>query len=260
MNATRAQTGSASPDDPPQSPGMPGGDDGKVQGGRSYYQAAGSWAADRQEALRRSRRTAWAIAAAACTVAVLEAVALILLMPLKTVVPYTLLVDRQTGFVQALDPLNPERVDGNTALTHSLLAQYVIARESFDAATVQDNYRKVALWSAGLARNDYVAGMQASNPSSPLASLPRSTTIAARVKSVSSLGRQVALVRFETERRDRGGSVQPQGSWVALVRYRYTSAPMQLEDRLLNPLGFQVTSYRRDQEALAPQSSARAVP
>ena len=28
-------------------------------------------------------------------------------MPLKTVEPYTLLVDRQTGFVQALKPLDP---------------------------------------------------------------------------------------------------------------------------------------------------------
>ena len=66
-------------------------------------------------------------------------------MPLKTVEPYTLLVDRQTGFVQALEPLEPERISADTALTQSFLVQYVIARESFDVDTLQANYRKVAL-------------------------------------------------------------------------------------------------------------------
>ena len=50
----------------------------------------------------------------AATVAVLLAIALIVLMPLKTVEPYTLLVDRQTGFVQALEPLDPERISPAT--------------------------------------------------------------------------------------------------------------------------------------------------
>ena len=99
----------------------------------AYYVEAESWAQDRQDELRKSRRTAWIVAAAAATVAVLVALALIVLTPLKTVEPYTLLVDRNTGFVQALNPIDPERISGDAALTQSFLVQYVIARESFDA-------------------------------------------------------------------------------------------------------------------------------
>ncbi|WP_163366505.1 VirB8/TrbF family protein, partial [Klebsiella aerogenes] len=91
--------------------------------------------------------------------------------------PYTLLVDRQTGYVQALKPLDAQQVSANAALTQSFLVQYVIARESFDAAALQSNYRKVSLWSAGEARNAYVAGMQASNPESPLVRLPRMSVV-----------------------------------------------------------------------------------
>ncbi len=40
------------------------------------------------------------------------------------------------------------------------------------------------------------------------------------------------------------------GLVVALVRFRYTSAPMRNEWRFENPLGFQVLEYRRDQETL----------
>jgi len=225
----------------------------------AYYREAGSWALDRQDMLRASRRTAWIVAGSAAAIAVMEAFALLLLMPLKTVEPYTLLVDKQTGFVQALKPLDAQQVSGNTALTQSFLVQYVIARESFDVSALQANYRKVSLWSEGDARSAYVASVQASNPDSPLARLPRSSLVETRVKSVSPLGPNSALVRFETVLRDAGGSAQPPRAWVAVIRYRYSGEPMSLEDRFINPLGFEVTRYQRNAEAL-PQSEPFAAP
>lgn len=219
----------------------------------AYYVEAGSWAEDRQDELRRSRRTAWIIAFAAAAVALLLALALIVLLPLKTVEPYTLLVDRNTGFVQALEPLHPERVSGDTALTQSFLTQYVIAREGFDADSLQTNYRRVALWSADTARSTYVAGQQVSNPESPLARYPRSTVVEARVRSISPIGPNVAMVRFETQRRDAAGQVQPPQAWVAVIRYQYSGEPMRMEDRLINPLGFQVLRYQRNAEAPPPE-------
>lgn len=221
----------------------------------TYYSDAGSWARDRSEELRKSRRVAWVITGVVSVIAVFEAIALILLTPLKTVEPYTLLVDRQTGFVQAVKPLEPTKIAGDTALTQSFLVQYVIARESFDIDLLQANYRKVALWSAETARSRYIAGMQASFPDSPLNRYPRSTVIETTVKSVSPLGPGAAMVRFETRRIDRAAQQSRLlGSWVSVVRYRYSGEPMRVEDRYLNPLGFQVLRYRRDPEAIpAPE-------
>ena len=216
----------------------------------AYYREAASWGRDREEALHASRRVAWIVAAGAMVVAVLEAVALVTLLPLKTVEPYTLMVDRHTGFVQSLNPLDAARISGDTALTQSFLVQYVAAREGFDIASLQTNYRKVASWSAESARSSYLAGMQATNPESPLTLYPRTSTLEVRVKSVSPLGRNVAMVRFETQRRDTGGQVQPVRDWAAMIRYRYSGEPMRVEDRFVNPLGFQVLRYRRDAEAL----------
>jgi type IV secretion system protein VirB8 len=224
----------------------------------TYYKEAGSWTEDRQKASQKSLRLAWRIAGAAVVVAVLEAFALILLAPLKTVVPYTILVDRQTGYVQALDPVSPRRVSADSALTQSFLVQYVAAREGFDADLVQSAYRKVALWSAERARADYVAAMQGTNPESPLRIYPRGTVIETNVKSVSALGDNIALVRFETVRRDNGGPPTLIGNWASVVRYRYSTAPLSAEDRFVNPLGFQVVAYRRDAEALP--STAAPVP
>lgn len=215
-----------------------------------HLASAGSWAHDRDEALRRSRRIAWIVAAVAVAIAFFVAMALLLVTPLKTVVPYTLMVDRQTGYVQLLKPLDPESVSADTALTQSFLVQYVIAREGFDINSLRSDYRKVALWSAGGARSGYLASVQASNPTSYLATLPRSSMIEAHVKSVTPMEDNVAMVRFDTIRRDAGGRVSQAYPWVSVIRYRYAGEPMTIEDRFINPLGFQVITYRRSQEAL----------
>lgn len=233
----------------------------------AYYAEAASWNRDRVQAMHSSRRVAWWIAGIAAAIALLEAIALVLLTPLKTVEPYTLMVDRTTGYVQALKPLDQAKITPDAALTQSFLVQYVIARESFDIATVKANYRKVALLSAGNARTSYLQTMQVSNPASPLLVYPRSTIVDVRVKSVSPIGQNAALVRFDTIRSDAGAQPQPLGSWVAVVRYRYSETPMKLEDRFVNPLGFQVIAYRKDPEALptvpaaqGPAAQAPAVP
>ncbi len=226
----------------------------------AYYVAAESWADDRNQADSRSRKIAWGIAAAAALVAILEAFALISLIPLKREVPYTLLVDKQTGFVEALRPLEQQSLTPDTALTRSFLVQYVIARESFDTAILQENYRKVGLWSAGEAQKQYFSLMNASNPASPLATLPKAATVDVRIRSVSSLASDRALVRFDTVRSDRGSTRQYVENWAAVITYQFSEAAMSAEDRLVNPLGFQVLRYRKDPETLPVVEELRDAP
>jgi type IV secretion system protein VirB8 len=226
----------------------------------AYYREADSWATDQQDALRASRRIAWIIAAAAVMIAVFEAMALVFLAPLKTVVPYTLMVDRNTGYVQALKPIDANTIAPDAALTQSFLVQYVIARESFDINELQTSYRKVTLWSIDQARTDYVTSMQYANPGSPLARYPRTTTVTTRVRSISPLGGKAALVRFETQRRDAGGQAMPPRYWVAVIRYQFSTGPLSMEDRFLNPLGFQVVGYHHDAESAPVPSDAEPSP
>ena len=55
-------------------------------------------------------------------------------------------------------------------------------------------------------------------------------------------------MRFSTETR-RDNTLRRE-HWVSVVRFRYTTAPLKNEYRFDNPLGFQATEYRRDQESL----------
>lgn len=219
---------------------------------------AESWAISVTDSLERSTKRAWAVAIFAAIVAAAQALALVYLLPLKTVEPYTLLVDRQTGNVEALAPLDQNVIAPDAALTRSLLVQYVIARESFSFDGLQDDYRKVSLWSAGPVRSRYQLQMQASNPQSPLSALPRRAVLRTEVRSVSSLSENRSLVRFATYRADQGANSQPAQLWAAIIDYQFSGAAMSEADRLINPLGFQVTRYRRDVETLVEEIESGA--
>ena len=226
--------------------------------GDDSWDGGDSWATSVTDDLEQSNRRAWTVAIIAAVIAVLEAIALVFLIPLKTVEPYTLLVDRQTGNVEALAPLDAQTITPDAALTRSFLVQYVIARESFDRTNLQNDYRKIALWTQGEERDRYIRQMQASNPQSPLSALPDGTGIRAEVKSVSSLSDGKSMVRFATTRVDRGGAAQTTQDWVAIIDYTFSNAEMSEADRLINPLGFQVTRYRRDAESLGGSAPSPA--
>lgn len=225
----------------------------------AYYADAASWSRDVHGVLRSSQRLAWIVALGLGAIAALEAVALATMMPLKTVVPYTITVDRQSGYVETARGLQPGLLSQDAAVSQAFLAQYVLAREGYDATDLQANYRKVAMWSAGDAREQYLRTMSASNPQSPMKLYPATTVAQPIIKSISLLSATSALVRFDIERRDYGAPSGGRQSYAAVIGFRYTGAPMRMEDRFLNPLGFQATSYRRDSEMIGSTAASQGM-
>jgi type IV secretion system protein VirB8 len=217
----------------------------------AYYAESKSWAEDVNGALRASRRLAFIVAGAATLVALLEAVALAALVPLKTVVPYTITVDRQTGAIETAQGVRPGSLSQDIAVVQAFLAQYVLARETFDVTDLQHNYREVAAWTTGDARDQYLRFMQKSNPQAPENLYDAATVMRITVKSISLLSKTSALVRFDAERTSDGGAPAERMPYTAVIGFEFAGTPMAAEDRFLNPLGFQVTAYRRDAEAVA---------
>jgi type IV secretion system protein VirB8 len=227
---------------------------------KRYFENAASWSADVNGSLRASRRVAWVVAGLALLVAVLEAIALAALAPLKTVVPLAITVDRQTGYVETQASLKPGALSQNQAVTQSYLVRYVMAREGFDATDLTGAYHQVMLWSAGDARAQYDQLMRKTTPESPLNLYTAATQLSVTIESVSLLTPTTALVRFITTRHEAGAAGGAPRYWAAAIAFRYSDAPMSMGDRFINPLGFQVTRYRRDAETPATDMLPPAPP
>lgn len=223
---------------------------------KRYYAAGASWEDDTHRSLRRSRTSAWIVTVFMSIVALLSLVAVVMLIPLKQFEPYMVVVDKSTGFLEVARALKPGSLSQNEAVTSANLVRYIRARETYDPRQIKMNYDLAQLYSTGEASEDLVRAYTPSNPRSLDKLYGRDTTVSVTVKSVSLLNRDTASVRFSTETKRNNSTITDH--WVGILKFRYTTTPMQNQYRFDNPLGFQVVSYRRDQESapttgIAPQ-------
>ena len=219
---------------------------------RPEYAAAAAWSAEVHGSLRAARRTAWIVAAGAVASAAFLGVALAGIGPITDAAPFAVTVETQAGYAQAVRRLTPGALVEEPAVIDAYLAQYVVAREAFDAGDLRDNYDRVVLWSDNGAGAAYRQALVRTNPASPLAVYAASTTLTPIVKSVSRLSPTQALVRFDVVRRDAGLATGEQRGWQATVTYRFAEAPMRNADRFGNPLGFQVVGYQSSPDGTLP--------
>ena len=105
----------------------------------------------------KSEHRAWTIAKGACVLTALSWVALVLLMPLKTVVPYVVTVDKNSGHTQILSVLNQKTLTEQEALDTYWVSNYLRWREVYDWYTLQDDYNKTLLFSSRTVQAEYAS-------------------------------------------------------------------------------------------------------
>jgi len=216
---------------------------------KTYFAEAQSWDRDRLAAAYRSRRLAWSLAAVAAALAGVAVAGVAALTPLKTVEPYVVRVDRTTGAVEVLRGLTrAEPVSYDEAVTKSFLATYVRAREGWLPQAAEANFRQVSIMSTPEEQQRWALAYRPTNATSPQVAYGPAADVQISVRAISFVAPGVANVRFHRAIR-RGGQVED-SDWIATAAFAYTKAPMGESDRLRNPLGFQVSSYRADPEVV----------
>lgn len=223
-----------------------------------YFRAADSWESEIHRALRASRLRAWIAAAAASMVALLSLAAVVLVLPLKEYAPYVIAVDRTTGHLEVMRALTPGAQAPDEAITESNLVRWIIARETYDPADIRARYDEVRRTTGGDALADYRRLWTPDAPTNPAVRWGHGTRITTTVKAVSLLKHDTAAVRYLLTRIDDVTGAVFISHWVAIVSFRYADGPMRVRDRWTNPLGFEVTGFRADQEAVG--ETARAAP
>lgn len=217
---------------------------------KRYFDEARRWDEDRLASAIRSRRIAWAAAATASLLATCATVATAMLAPLKTVEPFVVRVDRSTGAVDVMRGLSgtdgPVRYE--EAVSKYFLGQYVRAREGYLDPAAEEDFRLVSILSAPGEQGRWAETYRGSNPASPQVVYGPDAEAIVSVRAISFVNPDVANVRFR--RIVRRSRQVIESDWIATIAFTWTRAPLSESDRLRNPLGFQVTSYRADPEAI----------
>ncbi|WP_019223225.1 virB8 family protein [Bartonella rattaustraliani] len=214
-----------------------------------YIAEARSFDQDRMIASRRITRISFAIAGIAVVVAILSSLAVITLTPLKTVKPFVIRVDNSTGIVEVVEALKDGPTNVDEAITRYFAAKYVRSREGFVAEETQNNFQTVSLLSSPEEQERFAVWYGAKNPQSPQI-LYKNATVTVTIKSISFINQNVAQVRYYKTIRDNDKSKEFITHWVATLTFEYINAPISVQNRLINPLGFIVSGYRTDPEVV----------
>lgn len=182
---------------------------------------------------------------------VLLAGALIGLTPLKTVEPFLLRVDNTTGYV---DKVNPYEVKGNTvneAVQRYFLARFIENREGYEWFTVQDMYNFVEVTSNKSVFDSYKNYMISNQ--SPVKVLSNRMKMLVKVNGITFLDDSTAQIRFTkliTEPDGKAAVGYVPTKWISTLKFDFSKKITTEQERLLNPLGLNVISYRVDAEVV----------
>jgi type IV secretion system protein VirB8 len=231
----------------------------------AYFAEAASWDADRAAQHARSARVAWRVATGACVLTAVAIVALMLLMPLKSVEPFVIRVDNTTGIVDVV-PVFVGQAPMSEVITRYLLDHYLTVCERFNFSTAESDYEECSSFHAPGRHQEWMALWDRTNPSSPLNVHRDGTNVRVQVSSITFFERSsgvedLAQVRFiKTTRSGNGGEQVSQ--WIATVQYVYATPATDPRMRRWNPLGLKIVDYRTEREALPTvvRSSSGAAP
>ena len=211
------------------------------------FDKANDWHAEKYASAVASRNR-WMLAAmVGGSLAVLSVVALIGLTPLKTVEPYVVKEEPASGLVTVLRPVREEGITAGEALRKYFLAQYIRARETFDPQDIRHAYTSVMLMSDIEVGREYDRWINPENESSPVKIYgAKKVKRLISIRSITFLAPDTAQIRFTAL--EKVDTSERPTYWIATLQFHFVQNPAGEEERLINPVGFKVTSYRTDPE------------
>lgn len=200
------------------------------------------------ERTKKVAKIAWYVAGGCMVITGLAVGAVLGLTPLKTVEPFVIRVDNNTGATDIISVMKQHETSYGEVMDKFWLGQYVRYRESYDWETVQDTFDATNLLSSAAEQAAFTQ-IYKDNPQAPHKVLRDTAKVVVRVNAISFVG-NMAQVRFEkiVIPINKNTSVPEPQRYIATIAYEYKNTSMKDEDRLINPLGFQVVSYRVDKE------------
>lgn len=212
-----------------------------------YYAKATSFADEINRSNERAARV-WMIISGILAVLLAASIfAIAALAPLKEVELYAVTVNESVGTISVARPLEAGPIREDEAVRESLVAQYVIARETYEPFSSRDRFNLVMLMSAGDAARSMAALWDRENPDRPPSVFGTERRVSVEISAIRFIERDTANVRF-TKTLTFPDRDPQRVAFNAIVGFRFVEKPMSPNDLYRNPLGFEVVSYDTTKE------------
>lgn len=165
----------------------------------------------------------------------------------KNLQPFVIEIEKKTGKAILVDPVSVKQYSADKTLAESFLVRYIKDRELFNPDTFQYNYyTEVRLLSDADVYSEFRYWIRLSNQDSPINLYANVISSNIKIKSIQHIGAKSVQIRFSLEFKEKNRVIAKDK--IAFISFDYYTLEMNQEERYVNPLGFQITSYRVDDE------------
>ena len=159
--------------------------------------------------------------------------------------PFVIQIDDNTGVARVVNPISLDTLSGKEELSKYFIKKYLIARETYNPVDFGDYAKKIVrLLSAPQIYGTYLNYIR-SKEHDPILLYGQKNTTSLNVKSWSKLNEGRYIVRFSLS--ESSGAMKVFNK-ISVLEYAYNDMSLTDADRDVNPVGFQITAYRVDDD------------
>ena len=158
------------------------------------------------------------------------------IMSSKSLDPYVIEVEEKTGVPTIVDQMTAKSFRGDQVVRKYFINQFIHSASGYEPKTYKEDMEKVRLFSVPSIYADFKNRINARE-------LGASSTIEVRIKSVQFPDNNTAQIRIAKQTDVEGSEPKTKDEIITMGFYFSPEMNLTMEERLINPLGFQVNKY-----------------
>lgn len=157
-------------------------------------------------------------------------------MSSKSLEPYVIEVEQKTGVATVVNQLTAQNFTGDQMVRKYFINEFIHAASGYDPKTYKQDLEKVRLFSVPAVYSDFRNRINARE-------LGANSSIEVRIKSVQFIDSNTAQIRIFRQINSDGSDPKTKDEIITMNFYFAPDMNLTMEERLINPLGFQVGRY-----------------
>lgn len=213
----------------------------------SQERASKNWYNDRYEWMLVQRNLLFVILLVSVVVIVFLNFSISYIKSSKSIEPFVIEIEPKTGVPTVVEPLSVIAYSSNEVINRYFIWNFIKLREEYNYITFPRAQADMRLFSNDLVYSQYRRAVDQNNLQSPFNLYGQGSVRIAELKSLILQDQNTAQIRI---RLSVEGAQRATMDKIILLSFEYNNLEISDDKRLINPLGFTITSYRIDDERL----------
>lgn len=215
-----------------------------------------NWYADRYLSLLLQRNLLFLFAAMSC-IGVLVALTVIKsLYEQKSIDPYLIEVDKRDHIMTIVEHESHKTYTAQESIKEYFLSEYLNARESYKPETLENNMNTVRVMSSKEVYKLYLKDLD--KMKNTVKNVGRGATATLGIGQITYITPTRVELKCIKRIVSEVDASRKEEKFGVVIAFNFANIPMTLDDRRINPLGFQVVSYMKMPErSLGEESKSR---